>query len=357
MTNPAPDPARVDAFAERLLGVINGAGLALMISIGHRTGLFDTMAGRAASTSRELAEAAGLTERYVREWLGALVTGRIVEHDPEARTYWLPAEHAESLTRAAAPANMASTMQWIAVLGGVEDGIVECFRRGGGLPYAAYDRFHEVMADESDQTTVSHVVESIVPLVPGAQARLREGATVLDVGCGSARALARLAAEYPQSRFFGYDLSPDAVAAGRAAARARGLENFELAVRDLSDLDEPGRFDLILAFDAIHDQAKPDLVLTGISRALRPDGTFLMQDIKASSHHHENLQHPLGPFLYAISCMHCMSVSLEADGMGLGAVWGEETARRMLSEAGFADVSVHELEHDPLNSYYVCKKG
>lgn len=351
------DPARAEAFAGKMAGILNAGGLALMTSVGHRTGLFDTMAGMPPATSLEIAERAGLDERYVREWLGAMATGGIVEVDAASTVYHLPAEHAACLTREARPGNMAATAQWIAVLGGVESEIVECFEHGGGVPYDAYDRFHAVMAEESDQTVVAVLIDVLLPAVPGIVERLEKGIHVLDVGCGSGRALAEMARAFPRSKFTGYDLSKEAVTNAKAAAAADGISNLRFEVRDVSRLDDVDCFDLITAFDAIHDQARPDTVLAGISSALRPDGTFLMQDIAGTSHVHEDQEGPMAPFLYTISCMHCMSVSLAQDGMGLGAMWGRATATRMLGEAGFGDVTVTELEHDPLNYLYVCKKG
>src|SRR4028119_2073737 len=212
----ASDPTEAGACAERMLGPLNEAAVALMTSVGHRTGLFDAMAGLAPSTSGQIAAAAGLDERYVREWLGAMVTGGIVEHDPDDGTYVLPPEHARWLTRAASPENIAVTAQWIPLLGSVEDGIVESFREGGGVPYSAYPRFHEVMAEESAQTVVAALTRSILPLVPGLTDRLEAGIDVLDLGCGSGRALTLMARTYPKSRFAGCDIS------GEGIARARG---------------------------------------------------------------------------------------------------------------------------------------
>lgn len=342
-------------FAGRMIEVFNSAGLALMISIGHRTGLFDTLATLDPSTSQEIADRAGLQERYVREWLGAMVTGRIVAyHAPSAR-YHLPAEHAAFLTRAAAPMNMATTAQWISVLGSVEDKIVERFARGGGVPYCCYGRFHEVMAEESQQTTLSGLLDNVLPLVPGLRERLEEGIDVLDIGCGRGRAMQLLAKHYPNSRFVGYDLGEDAIAVANLESAAAGLTNVRFEVHSVDSLGEYDCYDLITAFDAIHDQAKPAVVLSQIERALRADGIFLMQDIRASSYLEKNVDHPLGPFLYTISCMHCMTVSLAYGGDGLGTAWGEELAVRMLRDAGFRKVEVNQLPHDMLNSYYIAR--
>jgi 2-polyprenyl-3-methyl-5-hydroxy-6-metoxy-1,4-benzoquinol methylase len=354
MCTPVLDRPTNDAFTDRMIDLLNNGALTLMLSIGHRTGLFDAMAELPAATSGEIAAAAGLNERYVREWLGAMVSGDIVRYYPESARYHLPPEHAASLTRSASPNNVAVFAQYIALLGQVEDRVVECFARGGGVPYAAFPRFHEVMAEDSGQTVVAALIDDILPLVPGLVEALTAGIDVLDVGCGRGRALLLLARTFPSSRFTGYDLSSEAIDEARAEASALGLTNVHLAVRDVTELGEAAAYDLITAFDAVHVQARPAAVLREIAAALRPRGTFLMQDIQASSHLQNNVDHPIGPFLYTLSCMHCMTVSLAVDGAGLGAVWGEETAVAMVRDAGFDRIAVHRLPHDFQNNYYVA---
>jgi SAM-dependent methyltransferase len=349
------DAGKAERFAGKMAEVLNGASLALMASVGHRTGLFDVMSRMAAATSAQIAAEAELSERYVREWLGAMVTGGVVEYRPESQTYRLPPEHAASLTRAATPNNTAASAQWIAVLGYVEDHVVGAFRHGKGVPYPAYHRFHEVMAEESGQTVVAGLFEHILPLAPGLSHKLEQGIDVLDVGCGSGLALIALAEAYPGSRFTGYDMSDQAVVAARAEARRRGLGNVRFDVQDAAEPCEKRAYDLVTAFDAIHDQAKPARVLKNIHDALRPGGIFLMQDILASSHLHHNLDNPVSTFIYTVSCMHCMSVSLANGGPGLGAAWGRELAVKMLGEAGFRDVRVERLPHDVINYYYVAR--
>jgi 2-polyprenyl-3-methyl-5-hydroxy-6-metoxy-1,4-benzoquinol methylase len=347
---------QADAFADKLVGILNGGALALTISLGHRSGLFDALSECGSVTSHEIADAAGLNERYVREWLGAMVTGGIVEYSPELGTYNLPDEHAAWLTRSAAPDNIAVFAQYVPLLGQVEDEILECFYRGGGVPYAKYPRFHQVMAEDSGQTVVAALIDHILPLVPGLAGRLERGIDVLDVGCGSGRAITLLARHFPKSRFTGYDISEEAIGRASAEAHRQGLENILFEVADVTHVDEPQAYDLITAFDAIHDQKAPGAVLAAIFKALRPDGLFLMQDIAGSSHVHNNMDHPIGPFLYTISCMHCMSVSLSQGGEGLGAMWGREKACEMLEEAGFSGIDVKQLSHDIQNSYYLVTK-
>lgn len=358
-TDTAFNMEKAEAFADQFLGVLNGSALSLMTSIGHRTGLFDVMQDLPPSTSQEIAIQANLNERYVREWLGAMVTSGVIEVDPATTQFTLPAEHAAFLTRAAAADNLAVFAQYIGVLGSVEDDIVACFSNGGGVPYDKFPRFHAVMAEDSGQSVLSSLESHIVPLVPGLSDRLEIGIRVLDVGCGRGRIMNRLAAQYPNSTFVGLDLSEEAIAYARSEAAKRGLSNITFEIADLSDFDvtaDPEAFDFITTFDAVHDQAKPLNVLRGIHRALKADGVYLMQDIKGSSHVHNNMDHPIGTFLYTISCMHCMTVSLAQDGEGLGAMWGEEKTHEYLKRAGFQSIETNELEHDIQNNWYVVRK-
>jgi 2-polyprenyl-3-methyl-5-hydroxy-6-metoxy-1,4-benzoquinol methylase len=321
-----------------------------MMSVGHRTGLFDVMSTSPPATSEEIAARAKLNERYVREWLGAMVSSRVVEVDPATRRFSLPAEHAGFLTRAATADNMAVFAQYVAILGGVEDDIVECFRSGGGVPYSRFTRFHEVMAEDSGQSVLSSLESHILPLVPGLTERLANGIRVLDAGCGRGRILSRLGSLYPHSHFLGLDLSPDAITYAREEASRTGLGNVEFVVTDLSDFDrtvEPEAFDFVTTFDAVHDQARPLNVLKGIHQTLKQDGVYLMQDISGTGHVDKDVDHPIATFLYAVSCMHCMTVSLAQGGEGLGAMWGEEKTREYLRRAGFRSITTHRLAHGP----------
>ncbi len=357
MPMPQVDAGPAPGFADRMVQTLNDGALCLMLSIGHRTGLLDTLARLESATADQLAIETGLNLRYVREWLGAMVTGRVVEFDAATGRFRLPAEHAAALTRAAGPDNLAVFAQYIGILGGVEDDIVACFKAGGGVPYEKFPRFHEVMAEDSGVSVLSRLESHILPIVPGLIDRLREGIRVLDVGCGRGKALHLLAELYPRSRFTGMDLSAEAIAYARE--QAAGLDNLEYVVRDLTDFDDTaprGAFDLITTFDAVHDQAQPLRVLKGIHRALADRGVYLMQDISGTGHLDGDMQHPIGTLLYTVSCMHCMTVSLAQGGEGVGAMWGETMTREYLERAGFSSVQVNRLSHDIQNNWYVVTK-
>jgi SAM-dependent methyltransferase len=253
--------------------------------------------------------------------------------------------------------NLAVGMQYIGLMALVEDQIIDCFHRGGGVPYSAFPRFQEVMAEDSGAVREATLIDVTLPLVPGLIDRLRQGIDVADVGCGSGHAVNLMAEAFPRSRFAGFDLSDAAIAAARLEAEHSGLANARFYERDAAHLGETGRFDFITTFDAVHDQARPDLVLAGIARALRPTGVYLCVDTRASSELAENLDHPIGTFLYTVSCMHCMTVSLADGGAGLGTMWGEQTARKMLGEAGFTSIETAHIDGDIVNSYIIAGKG
>lgn len=349
------DAGKAEAFAGKMLGALNSSAMILMTSIGHRAGLFDALANITPCTVLELAAEADLAERYVREWLAVMVTAGVVEYEPKSATYHLPAEHAGWLTRAAAPNNMAVTAQFIGVVAGVEDEMLARFRDGKGLHYHDYGRFHEVMGELTQQAVVMNLVPHILPIMPEMSARLEAGIDVIDIGCGAGGAMLALAERFPRSRFKGIDLCADAYADAAAEGQRKGLGNLSYAEVDVSKQTQFGAYDLVFAFDAVHDQKDPQGMLDAVRRSLKPGGTFLMVDIDGSSKLENNLDHMLGAYLYMMSTMHCTPVSLAQGGVGLGTMWGVELAGEMLAEAGFSKVSLTRLPSDPFNAYFVAR--
>ena len=355
MTQNGLDQAKTEAFAGNLMGMLNGAATALGLSIGHRTGAFDIMSGLAPSSSQQIADAAGLNERYVREWLNGMVVAGIVDYEAESAHYALPPEHAASLTRAAGPGNMASMTQILPLIAGVEDEIVDVFSKGGGVPYSSFTSFAAFMAESSAQTFDYNLIDAQIPLVPGIVPKLEAGIEVADFGSGHAINL--MAQEWPQSRFTGFDFSQEAIGRARAEAAEMGLSNAGFEVQDAASVPGEDRFEFITTFDAVHDQANPAGMLESVARTLRPGGSYLCADIKASSRVDENHDLPMAPFMYTVSLFHCMTVSLALDGEGLGAMWGTQKALEMLGEAGFTKIDVATVEGDIFNNYYIATTG
>jgi SAM-dependent methyltransferase len=347
------DIKRAQAFARQVFGFYTGGIVSLLIHIGYKHGLFDA-AAKGPATSAELAARAGLNERYVREWLGSLTTAGIFTHDAATGAFALPAEHAICLT-GDNRLNVAPVSGFIPHLGKVVPRVMEAMRDGGGVPYSEFrPEFTELMDDAWRRIYDDALLGGFLPRVAGLTARLEAGARVADIGCGTGHAVNLMARAYPRSTFAGYEIAEDAIARARAEADAMGLANARFEVLDVTRLPAEPKLDVIFAFDTIHDQAHPAAVLKRAHDALAPDGLFVMVDVKGTSDVREDLKNPFAPFYYGVSLMHCMTVSLAEGGAGLGTMWGEKVARRMLAEAGFTGVEVIDAPR-PQNVIYSAR--
>lgn len=353
-TEPKLDETAVEAFAEQLFGFYTGGMLTYLVDIGQRTGLFEA-AARGPATSTALARRADLHERYVREWLGAMVTAGVFTYDPDTTTYALPAAHAACLVGEGAD-NLAPFSQLDTHLAKHVHQVAEAFRSGGGVPY---EGFRPEFTDVMDGLGRGGFDESLVPewlgLVPGVEELLTAGARVADVGCGTGHAMVVLAKAFPTSSFVGYDIAEDAIDLARREAQEVGVDNVAFEVADAATLSVDDRFDLVFVFDAIHDQVDPAAVLEGIRDLLVPGGLFLMFEPALSSHLEENVGHPMAPFIYAVSTLHCLTISLAHDGAGLGTAWGRQKACDMLAEAGFSDIRVEDVPNEPINALFAAR--
>ena len=350
------DAITVEAFNEQLLGHFTSSFVTHMVDIGHRTGLFDAL-GQGPTTSAELARRAGLHERYVREWLGAIVTSGIANYESTTEVYSLPPEHRVSLSGDTAH-NVAAFSQLSGLLARHIPAVTRAFREGGGVPYSDYrPEFTDVMDALGRATYDALLVDTIVPLAGDLDERLAQGIRVADIGCGTGHTTNLLASAYPRSTFIGYDIATDAIDNARREAAECELTNVTFEIHDVARLPTTPSFGAVFAFDAIHDQTDPARVLQQVHDSLDPDGTFAMFDIRASSHLECNLDNPLAPMLYAISTLHCTPISLADDGAGLGTVWGQELAKRMLRQAGFVDVNVYDVPNDPFDCLYVSHRA
>ncbi|MGH2395141.1 MAG: class I SAM-dependent methyltransferase, partial [Candidatus Limnocylindria bacterium] len=338
----------------RIVQHLEGSAVTVMVELGRRVGLFESMAGLDWATSREIATQAGLNERYAREWLAAMVCGGIVEYDAVAGTFRLPPEHAAGLTGATTK-DLSTVAELVTLMTRVIPEVAEAFRTGAGVPYSAYQPDFTGLMDRRSRPRYQELLLSKYLTLPeGLLSRLEAGIRVADIGCGTGCCISLMAARFPKSTFVGYDFSEPAISQARAEVEGQGLTNASFAVADGARFEAPIPFDMITAFDAIHDQADPDGVLRRIRSALAPGGLFLMVDVCASSNLHDNVGMPMASYLYTVSTMHCMSVSLAGGGPGLGTAWGHQVATRMLEDAGFTEVKLFERV-DPTNSLYVAR--
>ena len=328
--------------------------LVMMIDLGHRSGLFSALSV-GPTTAVEFAARTGKSERHLREWLGAMAVGGVVEYDDATNEFTLPPEHALWLT-GSSYTNLAPTAGLLTGLAPRIDDVIEAFRTGGGVSYDRYrPHFTHAMDGLGRAKYDALLVRAYLPKAPGLTELMDGGIRAADIGCGTGHCVNLLAAAFPNSTFTGFDIADDAVALGRAEATSMGLTNATFEVVDvLRGLPTDPPFDVLFAFDAIHDQHDPAGVLSRMRASLHEGGTLFMLDIKASSNLVDNMADPSMIVLYGTSVMHCMEVGLHNGGAGLGTVWGTQLATQMLHDAGFASVAIHDLPGDPTNCLYVC---
>jgi len=354
-------------FSEKITEILNYSALNLALAIGYRTGLFDIMdTFDTPRTLKAIASKADLNPRYIKEWLGVMVSGEIVElsigEDGDNRFY-LPKSHGDFITRRAGNSNLGVYTQEIPLLTSCAmPAVLEGFTTGDGVTYDRYPEFQAFMSQLADAKHRQVLVDKFVAAVDGGRliGRLQSGIRVCDLGCAEGVALMLMAKAFPNSKFTGIDISQEAIETARNQASGQQLANLEFVILDAAALKDQRQykdaFDYVTAFDAVHDQTRPLDVLQGIHYSLAPDGMFSMVDIAARSNLADNLNHPMGPFLYTVSLMHCLPVGLVDGGTGLGMMWGREKAIEMLNEAGFEKVQVLEIPEDPFNLHYLCFK-
>jgi len=346
------DPAKMEAFINKMMNDMSGAVASTMCILGDRLGIFKELAAGGPATSAELAARAGLNERYTRELLNALACAGYLEYDPEVRSFTLPPEFAPALAQEGGPMFMGGVYQHLPGLFGQLDLLTEAFRHGGGVPQSVFgEDFRIGMERISASWFENMLVQQWIAALPEVKAKLEGGARVADIGCGSGRAIIKLAQAFPNSRFVGYDLFPPAIARAATNAEAFGVaDRVRFEQRDVVEgLAE--QYDLITSFDVIHDINNPLAVLQGIRRALLPGGTYLLLEISCSDKLEENAG-PVGAILYGTSVLYCTPTSIANGGDGLGTMGlPEAKVRELCTKAGFSSVRRYPLQ-TPFNVLY-----
>ena len=368
-------------FSDKIVQILNHGALNLALGMGYAHKIFDVMDEMGTPvTLGTLADATRLDPRYLKEWLGIMVTGEIIflsqgvpekKKNPKRKspkkenreeTYYLPPAHADVLTRRAGNNNLGVYTQetpllTVSAMEAVQNG----FLTGEGVTFDHYPGFQAFMSELSNAKHQQMLIQTFLPSVDNGSLleRLKLGLAVCDIGCGEGVALNLMAKAFPDSQFLGVDSHPGAISKARKSAQDMNLANARFKVFDAAQIkgDETfyQKFDYVTAFDAIHDQSHPLRVLEGIRAMLKPGGLFSMVDIKAATPLRDNLDHPMGPFLYTVSLMHCMPVGLNDKGRGLGMMWGKEQALEMLARAGFDQVDPLEIPNDPFNLHFLSK--
>jgi 2-polyprenyl-3-methyl-5-hydroxy-6-metoxy-1,4-benzoquinol methylase len=347
------DPEELVAFQLRVWGYKQGEVVSLMIHLGDRLGLYRALDGAGPVTAEELAERTGLRERWLLEWLRNQAAARLLNYCDGDRFELTPvgtavlADETGSLAFATGAFGAPSGPELV-------DRLADAFRTGIG---PSYDEHGPSTAHNAERMLGPWarlaLVPRILPALDGVLEKLGAGAAVADVGCGAGVALIAMAEAYPNSRFHGFDPSHYAIERARVKLKEAGLSNVELHLAGGEELPREPSFDLVISFDCMHDMTRPAEVIGAVRRAIKPDGTWLIKDVRSAASFRENLANPLLAMLYGFSVVACMASALsEPDGAGLGTLgFNPEVARKMTAAGGFTHFRIRDFE-DPANLYY-----
>jgi SAM-dependent methyltransferase len=346
------DEARVEEFVGKAIGDFSATMTVGLCHIGDRLGLFKDLRDNGPATAAELAERTAINERYAAEWLRGLAAPGYIDYDEQTGRYELSPEHALVLAVEGGPAFLGGGYQMLPGMLTPMDHIARAFKDGGGASQGEYDEgFWAGMERFTNGWFENFLVQEWILAMPDVKAKLEAGCDYADVGCGSGRALIKLAREFPRSRFVGYDLFPTQAERARANVRAAGLdERIGIEVADAGE-GLPEQYDVISTYDVVHDAVDPLGLLKGIRRSLASDGIYICLDINCADRHEEN-EGPLAAMFYGFSVFYCMTTSLANGGAGLGTCGlPEGKARELCMQAGFSELRRVPMDN-PFNSLY-----
>jgi SAM-dependent methyltransferase len=345
------------AAQARQVGLDFGGALTVALAyIGDRLGIFKVMSDGTALTTGQLAQRTGLNERYLREWSATMAAAGYLDYSPRDGTFRMSPEQAAVLSSEDTTYFTAGAFQYAVACYRQIPKLMEAFKDGGGVPFSDFGpEIVEAIERLFHIGYETWVAREWIPAVPDLNQRLLAGGEAAEVGCGAGQCLIPVAAAFPKSHFFGFDVDRTSVERARAKADHAGLGS-RVTVEQIAaeNVAYRERFDLVMAFNCIHDMAHPRAALAAIRRILKPDGVFLWSEADVGSRLEDNLG-PVGRTLYGASTMHCMTVSLAQGGEGLGSAISEELAHDLAAEAGFATLERLQIKN-PFHQIFLGRK-
>jgi SAM-dependent methyltransferase len=342
------DETKLHQFVGQMLSDLGGAASVALVRIGDALGLYKTMHERGAMTAAELAEAAGVNERYVREWLSHQAASHYVAYDPATRQFTLSPEQAMVFAIEDSPVFMPGAFSCMATFLDNQPKVEPAFRTGAGVAWGdqASCLFCSV-ARFFRPGYLNNLVQSWLPALDGVVDKLERGARVADIGCGHGVSTAIMAQAFPNSHFIGYDFHPSSIDQARRHAREHGVAaNTRFEVGTAKDYPEKD-FDLVAFFDCLHDMGDPAGAAAHVRQSLKLDGAWMIVEPIAGDRLEDNLN-PIGRIYYAASTMVCVPTSLAQEiGAALGAQAGEAKLREVITAGGFR--SVRRATETPFN--------
>lgn len=346
------DKTKVEQFSARILEDYGNTLRGAMLYIGDQLGLFKALAHSEWVTLDELAQQTGFNARYLREWLGSMVTGSYVTYDRETKRYRLPPEFVPVLADEDSPYFAGGIMQLSVPFVSMAPRVIDAFRNGGGCPEEAFPIETWQGMERMTMPWYKHfLVQHWIPSLDGVKEKLEAGGSVMDFGCGSGLAAITMAKAFPKARVVGCDFHPPSIERARANAAAAGVgDRVTFEVSD-SDAIVGKKFDFVTTFVVIHDATDPQQMMKDLRASTADDGTYLMVELNLSEEVHENMN-LFGRVMYPQSTLYCMTCSLSHGGEGLGACMGERRARQMAEVAGFSRFRKVPSDRPPMQALF-----
>ncbi|XP_063971123.1 S-adenosylmethionine-dependent methyltransferase Rv2258c-like [Lytechinus pictus] len=339
-----------EEFSSRIFSIVSGGLTGLSIALGVKSGLFDVLVSHHGSplTSQELADLAGMKERYVREWLATMVTAHIVDVDESSEKYHVPSSRLESLQPGTLLGQSASLSIGIPMFSSVFSDMLEILKKDGprGHELSTIEPFHEFDKQYGSAWYNHCFIQEFIPSHPEIEAKLESGIRMMDVGCGAGIATRLLAQKFPKSQFVGIDIGQTNVDTAKEEASHLGLKNVSYHCVDASAMpsDWEATFDYIFFFNVLHDIPRPDLVIDDAKRVMKRDGLLSVIELNFKSKVAENVGNAAAAMVSTISTFYCLPQAyLPQDTYGLGTVWGKDRIEEFLLGKGLVVKSASEV--------------
>ena len=345
---------RMREYAQLVIGYKTGEMVSLMIHIGDELGLYEAMSGKDSVNAASLAEATGLNERWLLEWLRGQGAAGVIDHLGEER-FQLSDVAAVAMLDTENPAYLSGYF-FKPPSHEVIDKTIDAFRTGLGLSWGAHGDGASHFLCRTNRPFHLQLADGLITLMDGMADRLSSGGEVLDVGCGSGTALTELAKAFPNSQFLGIDPATNMIAEAKELYADIPNVGFEVGYGE--EIAETEKYDLVTTFDCMHDMTDPEGTMRAVQKSMKADSAWLIKDIRSQDTYEENLENPVAAMMFGFSVMYCMSSALsKPGGAGLGTLgFSPAVCERMGSDAGFSRFKILEFDDDPFNYYYELRR-
>jgi 2-polyprenyl-3-methyl-5-hydroxy-6-metoxy-1,4-benzoquinol methylase len=352
---------KIDTLSERILKETNAALSCLNLYLGHKLNLFKAMSETPGGSvsPKDLAKISGCSERYIREWLESMVVGKYLEYDSKTGLFILPKEHAVVFLEQDNLSYTIPFVYYVPSFASIIDKLIDAFRSGGGVPFEAYGKdIVEAIGVGNRPMFVNWFVKKWIPALPDIERRLKQhGGRVADIGCGTGWSSIAIAQGFPNIRIDAIDVDSVSIEEARRNAKKAGVSEqiafHRSSIEEFNVKNTEGKkYDLVTAFECIHDMPYPVKALEKMHEMVDPEGAVLVADELVGETLEENKESFLGQLYYNFSVLHCLpQAMIYPDSAGTGAVMTTSKLEEYAKKAGFSKMKVLPIDN-PLWRFY-----